>query len=169
MTRTRLRVVFFGEPASTFSRLHLAVLRQSTDVVLWVHSPRAGHAMPRSGFRSPRDLVSRLAVRAALEAHAMRCLGRPAAMLGEPAGPVYAAARRDPHLAARVAAAAPDLLISAAFGQILPTAVLATARLGGFNCHPSPLPRYAGSNPWFWILKGGETQSAVTVHRMVDI
>ncbi len=44
--------------------------------------------------------------------------------------------------------------------------VLAAPRLGAFNLHPGPLPRYAGLNAVSWALCRGEPEHAVTVHRM---
>src|SRR5437660_12219693 len=42
-------------------------------------------------------------------------------------------------------ALAPDLLVVAAYGQILSKDVLATAPLGGIHVHASPLPKYRGA------------------------
>ncbi len=44
--------------------------------------------------------------------------------------------------------------------------VLTAARLGAFNLHPGPLPRYAGLNAVSWAIFRGEQEHAVTVHRM---
>jgi methionyl-tRNA formyltransferase len=44
--------------------------------------------------------------------------------------------------------------------------VLAAPRLGAFNLHPGPLPRYAGLNAVSWAIFRGEQEHAVTVHRM---
>jgi methionyl-tRNA formyltransferase len=60
----------------------------------------------------------------------------------------------------------PDLLVVAAFGQILSRAVLAVARLGGINVHASLLPKYRGAAPVAWAIYHGETQTGVTIIRM---
>jgi methionyl-tRNA formyltransferase len=39
-------------------------------------------------------------------------------------------------------------------------------RLGAFNLHPGPLPRYAGLNAPSWAIYRGETRHGVTVHKM---
>jgi len=44
--------------------------------------------------------------------------------------------------------------------------VLASPRLGAFNLHPGPLPRYAGRNPVSWAIFRGEREYGVTIHRM---
>ena len=48
---------------------------------------------------------------------------------------------------ARLRELQPDLLVVAAYGQILSNEVLATARHGGINVHASLLPKYRGARP----------------------
>ncbi len=63
-------------------------------------------------------------------------------------------------------AAGADLVVLAAYGQILSKEVLAVPRLGGINLHGSLLPRYRGAAPVNWALYNGETVSGVSVIRM---
>ncbi len=60
----------------------------------------------------------------------------------------------------------PDLLVVAAYGQILSRDVLATAKQGGINVHASLLPKYRGAAPINWAIYHGETHSGVTIIRM---
>src|SRR5262249_7443949 len=60
----------------------------------------------------------------------------------------------------------PDLLVVAAYGQILAREVLAVAPLGGINVHASLLPRYRGAAPIAWAIWNGEKQSGVTIIQM---
>jgi methionyl-tRNA formyltransferase len=60
----------------------------------------------------------------------------------------------------------PDLLVVAAYGQILNNDVLATAAHGGINVHASLLPRYRGAAPIAWAIYHGEQQTGVTIIRM---
>jgi methionyl-tRNA formyltransferase len=60
----------------------------------------------------------------------------------------------------------PDLLVVAAYGQILSKDVLSIAPLGGINVHASLLPKYRGAAPINWAIYHGETQSGVTIIRM---
>jgi methionyl-tRNA formyltransferase len=60
----------------------------------------------------------------------------------------------------------PDLLVVAAYGQILSKDVLAAARLGGINVHASLLPKYRGAAPVAWAIYHGETVMGVTIIRM---
>ncbi len=60
----------------------------------------------------------------------------------------------------------PDLLVVAAYGQILSRDVLAVPPLGGINVHASLLPKYRGAAPIAWAIYHGETQTGVTIIRM---
>jgi len=60
----------------------------------------------------------------------------------------------------------PELLVVAAYGQILAREVLEAAPLGGINVHASLLPRYRGAAPIVWAIYHGETQTGVTIIRM---
>jgi methionyl-tRNA formyltransferase len=60
----------------------------------------------------------------------------------------------------------PDLLVVAAYGQILSKDVLATARLGGINVHASLLPKFRGAAPIAWAIYHGETETGVTIIHM---
>jgi len=61
---------------------------------------------------------------------------------------------------------APDLVVVAAYGRILPAAVLDLPRLGCINVHASLLPKYRGAAPIQWALLQGETTTGVTIMRM---
>ncbi len=56
----------------------------------------------------------------------------------------------------------PDLLITAAFGQILSRDVLALPKYGCINVHASLLPKYRGAAPIEWAIINGETVTGVT-------
>ncbi len=61
----------------------------------------------------------------------------------------------------------PDLVVVAAFGQILPQAVLDVAKLGNINVHSSLLPRYRGAAPINWAILNGEEETGVTIMKVV--
>lgn len=67
---------------------------------------------------------------------------------------------------ARLRALAQDVILVAAFQQILKPAVLDMPRLGCINVHPSLLPRYRGPAPFYWMRRNGERVAGVTVHYM---
>jgi methionyl-tRNA formyltransferase len=60
----------------------------------------------------------------------------------------------------------PDLLVTAAYGQILSPELLAIPTLGGINLHGSILPAYRGAAPVARAIQRGETETGVTVIRM---
>ena len=57
---------------------------------------------------------------------------------------------------------APDLMITAAFGQLLSAENLAIPRLGCINVHGSLLPKYRGAAPIQWAIIDGETETGIT-------
>ena len=61
---------------------------------------------------------------------------------------------------------APDLVVVAAFGQILPREMLTQPQYGCINIHPSLLPRYRGAAPIQWSLIRGEKVTGVTIMRL---
>ena len=73
---------------------------------------------------------------------------------------------REPALAAELAARRVDLLLNVHSLHIVPAALLEVPRLGAWNLHPGPLPRYAGLNAPSWAIYHGERSHGVTVHRM---
>src|SRR5689334_13042171 len=71
-----------------------------------------------------------------------------------------------PEGVAQLKAWQPDLLVVAAYGQILSKDVLEAARQGGINVHASLLPKYRGAAPVAWAIYHGETRTGVTIIRM---
>jgi methionyl-tRNA formyltransferase len=66
----------------------------------------------------------------------------------------------------RLRAVAPDLLVTAAYGQILSAGLLGIPRLGGINLHGSILPAYRGAAPVARAIERGEHETGVTVIQM---
>jgi methionyl-tRNA formyltransferase len=73
---------------------------------------------------------------------------------------------KHPDAVARVAAEDPDLIIVAAYGQILPKAMLDIPRHGCINVHASVLPKYRGAAPINWAIARGETATGITIMKM---
>ncbi|MEK7214195.1 MAG: methionyl-tRNA formyltransferase [Chloroflexota bacterium] len=66
----------------------------------------------------------------------------------------------------RLQALQPDLIALAAYGLILPQAVLDIPRFGGLNVHPSLLPRHRGPAPVVGALLAGDTETGVSIMLM---
>lgn len=62
----------------------------------------------------------------------------------------------------------PDLIVTAAFGQLLPKELLEAPRLGCINVHASLLPKYRGGAPIHQSIMDGETETGVTIMYMVE-
>ena len=67
---------------------------------------------------------------------------------------------------ARLAACAPDVLVVAAYGLLLPPAVLALPRLGCINIHASLLPRWRGAAPIHRAIEAGDAETGITIMQM---
>jgi len=67
---------------------------------------------------------------------------------------------------AELAALQPDLMIVAAYGLILPQAVLDMPRLGCLNIHASILPRWRGAAPIHRALLAGDSETGITIMQM---
>ncbi|TVY00693.1 methionyl-tRNA formyltransferase [Cohnella terricola] len=75
---------------------------------------------------------------------------------------------RSPEGVAAVTEIAPDLIVTAAYGQILPKSVLELPRLGCINVHGSLLPRYRGGAPIQRSIINGEKETGVTLMYMAE-
>src|SRR5436309_1878269 len=71
-----------------------------------------------------------------------------------------------PEGVARLREWSPDLLVVAAYGQILNNDVLSAAPQGGINVHASLLPKYRGAAPVAWAIYHGEKETGVTIIKM---
>jgi methionyl-tRNA formyltransferase len=73
---------------------------------------------------------------------------------------------RHPDAVAEVVALQPDLIVTAAYGQILPKSILELPVHGCLNVHGSLLPRYRGGAPIQRAIMNGETVTGVTLMYM---
>jgi len=60
----------------------------------------------------------------------------------------------------------PDLVVVAAYGQILPETILPIPRFGCINVHASLLPKYRGAAPIQWAILNDETETGVTIMKI---
>ena len=60
-----------------------------------------------------------------------------------------------------------DLIVTAAYGQFLPTKFLNFPRFGAVNVHASLLPKYRGGAPIHYAIMNGDKKTGVTIMRMV--
>lgn len=139
-----LRIAFFGTPAFAVPSLeHLLASRHTVcGVVTQPDRPRGRGQQ-----------VSASPVKAVALAHDL---------------PVLQPDRlRDPAFLDAVRAWQPDLGVVAAYGKLLPEALLALPRLGVINVHASLLPKYRGAAPIHRAVIDGERETGITIMRMV--
>ncbi|MBN2555988.1 MAG: methionyl-tRNA formyltransferase [Anaerolineales bacterium] len=66
----------------------------------------------------------------------------------------------------QVASLAPDLIVVAAYGQILPSAILELPAHGCINIHASLLPRWRGASPIQAAIRAGDKATGITIMKM---
>lgn len=143
---TKKRVVFLGSPAVAAKTLESLLEASqhpeaSFQVVGCVSQPAAA--------KGRKKVVQPCEVQALAEERGVRTL--------------TPAAAKDPHFLENLAKLAPDLCITAAFGQFLPRAFLEIPVHGTWNIHPSLLPKYRGAAPLQRSLQAGDEVVGVTV------
>ncbi len=81
--------------------------------------------------------------------------------------PVYQPVKlRDEENVSIIKKLAPDVIVVAAYGQILPESILNIPRQGCINIHASLLPKYRGAAPIEWAIIDGEKETGVTTMYM---
>ncbi|MGD9951092.1 MAG: methionyl-tRNA formyltransferase [Burkholderiales bacterium] len=138
-----MRLVFAGTPEFA-ERALAALLDAGHEVALVLTQPDrpAGR-----GLRPAPSAVKRLALSRGLSVFQPESL-------------------REPSAQARIAAAKPERLVVAAYGLILPQAVLEVAPGGALNIHASLLPRWRGAAPIQRALLAGDRETGITIMRM---
>ena len=137
-----MRVGFAGTPAFAASVL-AAILDAGFAVPLVLTQPDRPRGRGLSSCRSP---VKRLAMERGL------VVAQPAALKTTPSE--------------RPLAVPIDVLVVAAYGLILPPAVLAWPRHGCLNVHASLLPRWRGAAPIQRALLAGDAETGITIMQM---
>lgn len=143
MTASSPRVVFAGTPEFAAASL-AALLAEGLQIVAVYTQPDRPAGRGRNLKPSP---VKELAL-----AHDLPVL-QPLSL-------------REPAAQAELAALQPTLMIVAAYGLILPAAVLAMPRLGCVNVHASLLPRWRGAAPIERAIEASDTTTGITIMQM---
>jgi methionyl-tRNA formyltransferase len=139
-----LRIVFFGTPEFAVPTLH-ALLRSRHLVVGVVTQPDRPRGRGQKVVAAPVKML-------ALE-HGL---------------PVFQPDKlRDPAVAATLRGWKPDLGVVAAYGKLIPEDLLTLPRLGMINVHGSLLPRLRGAAPVHRAIIDGDTQTGITIMRVV--
>ncbi len=143
-----LRIVYFGTAPFAVPPLKaLFGAKGRAEVVAVVTKP--GKPVGRKG-----ELQSSPVAKAAREAGAMLLM--PPSLKTE-------------DLRERLAALNADLFVVAAYGKIVPRAVLDLPRLGCLNLHGSLLPKYRGASPIQAAIAAGERETGVSLMRMDEL
>lgn len=144
MVARGLRIVYFGTPAFAVPTLR-ALLDSRHTVVALVSQPDRARGRGQHVTPTPTKAV-------ALEA-------------GVPV--LQPVKLRDEAFLSSIAAVEADLGVVAAYGRILPDALLSIPRLGMINVHGSLLPKYRGAAPVHRAVIAGESLTGITIMRVV--
>ncbi len=138
-----MRIIFAGTPAFAAQALDALIQHKHQIVAVYTQPDRpAGRGMQLTA--SP---VKQLALEHRL--------------------PVYQpASLKHEHAQLQLAELQADLMIVAAYGLILPQAILDTPRLGCINIHASILPRWRGAAPIQRAILAGDQQTGITIMQM---
>ena len=140
-----MRVLFWGTPEFATPALR-ALLGEGVDVVAVVTQPDKPQGRHRSSSVPPPVKM------VALEEDV------PVLQPERPRGDAFIAALRN---------LAPDLSVVVAYGHILPQDVIDLPPMGTLNIHASLLPRWRGAAPIQAAILAGDTESGVSIMRMV--
>jgi len=146
-----LRVAFAGTPEFALAAL-AALLADGWTVPLVLTQPDrpAGR-----GLKLQPSAVKQLALQHAVP------VAQPTSLRLDGRWPEQAAAARE-----ALQQAAPDVLVVAAYGLILPRWVLDLPRLGCLNIHASLLPRWRGAAPIHRAIEAGDAETGITIMQM---
>lgn len=139
-----MRVIFMGSPDF------------AVPAVRALHA--AGHAIVAVYCQPPRPAGRGQAVRRCPMHVAADALGMPVR--------TPARLRNDDDAQAAFAALGSDVAVVAAYGLILPQAMLDAPRLGCLNIHASLLPRWRGAGPIQAAILAGDTETGITIMQM---
>jgi methionyl-tRNA formyltransferase len=148
VTLPRWRIVYFGTPM--FAVPTLTALIQSRDVPVEVVALVSQPDRPKGrGHHLAATPTKELAVLCGI--------------------PVFQPTKlREEAFLEELAARKPDLGVVAAYGRLLPDALLQVPRLGMLNVHASLLPKYRGAAPVHRAVIAGESVTGVTIMRVVQ-
>jgi methionyl-tRNA formyltransferase len=144
MVGSALRIIYFGTPAFAVPTLR-ALLASRHTVVALVSQPDRARGRGQHVTHTPTKAV-------ALEA-------------GVPV--LQPLKLREQAFLSSIAAFEADLGVVAAYGRILPDALLGIPRLGMINVHGSLLPKYRGAAPVHRSVIAGESMTGITIMRVV--
>jgi methionyl-tRNA formyltransferase len=146
MDNAPLRVVFMGTPEFAIPALETLQSMDSVEVVAVYTAPDAASRRGTRIYQTP--------VRAVAEEFDIPVF-TPDILRGESEEK-------------SLASLAPDLIVVAAYGQILPAAILDIPRFGSINIHASLLPRWRGAAPIQRALLAGDQRTGVSLMRMEE-
>jgi methionyl-tRNA formyltransferase len=138
-----MRLVFFGTPAFAVTSLH-ALLARGHEIAAVFTQPDRPAGRGQASRVAP---VKRVALERGLRIEQPETL-------------------RDPAVVERLRALAPEAIVVAAYGKILPKSLLDLPPRGAINVHASLLPKYRGAAPIQRAILAGDPTTGITIMQM---
>ena len=140
-----MRIVFMGTPDFAVPCLE-ALVEGGYDVVAVVTQPDKPAGRSQSVLKPPavKEAAIRLGISNILQPKKVRT----------------------PEFAETLGELEPDVIITAAYGRILPKSVLDIPKYGCINVHASLLPKYRGAAPIQWAIINGDSRTGITTFFM---
>jgi methionyl-tRNA formyltransferase len=138
--------------------------------IVYFGTPEFAVPALRALIASPHDVVALVSQPDRPKGRGQKLQATPTKLVAEAAGvPVLQPTRlKEDAFADALVALSPDLGVVAAYGRIIPDRILQIPRLGMINIHASILPRYRGAAPVHRAVVNGETETGVTIMRVVS-
>lgn len=139
-----MRIVFFGSPASALPSLR-KILEAGHKVELIITQPDKPSGRGKKVMPCPvRQTASELNI------------------------PTYQPVKIKHDLVAleKIKEIQPELIVVAAYGQIIPASIIYLPRYHSINVHFSLLPKYRGASPVQWALLNGEEKTGITIFEL---
>ena len=143
------KVIFIGTPEYSVLTLEALIADERFDVVAVITAPDAPSGR--------KQILTPPPVKVAAQKHGLKILQ-----------PIHLAGRDEalPRLYDEIKNLSLDVIITIAYGQIIPPEILNIPKYGCLNLHASLLPKYRGASPIQAAIKKGDTQTGVTLMKM---
>jgi len=139
--KDKMRIIFMGTPDFAVPCLD-ALVQKGYDVAAVV-------TQPDKPFGRNQSRLKASAVKEASVRHGIKTILQPTRV-------------KTPEFIGAISELEPDLIVTVAYGKILPKSVLDVPKYGCINVHASLLPRYRGAAPIQWALINGDDITGIT-------
>ncbi|AIL65270.1 Methionyl-tRNA formyltransferase [Rickettsiales bacterium Ac37b] len=140
-----MKIIFMGTPLFAVPALKLLTSSSHEVVAVYTQSPKAAGR----GYKERLSPIHQFALENNLEVK-------------------YPVSLRDPLVQKELIDLRSDIIVVAAYGLILPEAILSAPKYGSINIHPSLLPKWRGAAPIQRTVLAGDNETGVCIMKLVQ-